>query len=113
MCSESKLSMILRQVSEIYRQVYGDDLVKVILYGSYARGDFEKDSDIDIVALVHGNRQELQDKLKTVWDVSCDLELQYETIVSPTVIPYDEYMKFKDDLPYYKNIALEGVSVVA
>lgn len=64
MCSESKLSMILRQVSEIYRQVYGDDLVKVILYGSYARGDFEKDSDIDIVALVHGNRQELQDKLK-------------------------------------------------
>ena len=42
------------------RQVYGADIVKIILYGSYARGDYQKDSDIDIVAIVQGNREELK-----------------------------------------------------
>ena len=46
---------------------------------------------IDVVAIVRGERQDLQERLKKVWDVSSDLELEYETIVSPTVIPFGEY----------------------
>ena len=65
------------------------------------------------VAIVHGNRQELQEKLKQVWDVSSDLELQYDVIISPTVIPYDEYIQYKEDVPYYRNIEKEGMNVVA
>ena len=100
-------------MAKAYRNVYGKKLVTVLLYGSYARGDCEKDSDIDIVAIVHGGRSELQNKLKEIWDISSDLELEYGTIVSPTVIPYEEFEKYKDDLPYYRNIQKEGVEVVA
>lgn len=57
------------------------------------------------------NREELQAKLKQVWDASADLELEYGTIVSPTVIPYEEFEKYKDDLSYYRNIQSEGVKV--
>jgi predicted nucleotidyltransferase len=85
----------------------------VILYGSYARDDFSEDSDIDIVALVQGDRQTLQEQLKKVWDQTCDLELDYELIISPTVIPYEEFEKYKEDLPYYRNIEREGVKIVA
>ena len=52
-------------------------------------------------------------KLKKVWDISSDLELEYGTIVSPTVIPFEEFEKYKDDLPYYRNIQKEGVKIVA
>ena len=36
-----------------------------------------------------------------------------QNIISPVVIPYDEYMKYKDDVPYYRNISREGVNIVA
>lgn len=113
MCTQSQLDTVVKEISEIYRSVYGEELVRVILYGSYARGDFSEDSDLDIVALVHGDRVKLQEQLKNVWDRTCDLELKYEMVLSPAVIPYEEFEKYREDLPYYRNIANEGVNVVA
>lgn len=83
------------------------------LYGSYARGTNTDMSDIDIVAIVDGNRKELQQDLKIVWDKVADISLEYDTIVSPTVIPYEEFENYKEILPYYKNILEEGVKISA
>ena len=113
MCTQSELDLILKQMLRIYRSVYGSEIVRVVLYGSYARGDYQQDSDIDIAAIVRGERERLQAGLQQVWDQSAELELAYGTIVSPTVIPLDEFEKYKDDLPYYRNIANEGVEIVA
>ncbi len=53
MCTTNELNLILKEISKAYREVYRIfDLVSIILYGSYARGDYQKDSDIDIVAIV-------------------------------------------------------------
>ena len=37
-----------------------------------------RDSDVDVVAIVHGDRKTLQQQLKKVWDSSCELELEYD-----------------------------------
>lgn len=113
MCSKHELDIILQKIAEAYRVVYGDNLVKVMMYGSYARGDYDNYSDVDIAAIVRGERQELQKALKKIWDTSSELELEYETIVSPTVIPFDEYEQYRNDVPYYRNIEKEGVVIVA
>ena len=57
---------ILQAMTQAYQAVYGANVVKIILYGSYARGDYQKDSDIDIVAIVQGDREKLQQGLKSV-----------------------------------------------
>jgi hypothetical protein len=113
MCTKNELNSILQKLTQIYRSVYGENLVQVILYGSYARGDYHTDSDVDVVAIVHGDRKTLQQQLKKVWDFSCELELEYDTILSPTVIPYEEFKQYQTVLPYYRNISQEGVVISA
>lgn len=74
MCSRAKLNEITQRLSIAYKDVYGADLVKVILYGSYARGDNREDSDVDIVGIVKGSREELQEKQKpwrNIWKIPC------------------------------------------
>ena len=44
--------ILLEQYTEILQKIYGNHLRRVILYGSYARGDYTKDSDIDIMILL-------------------------------------------------------------
>ena len=108
MCSEDKIDAISMQMVLIYYDIYGAAVTGVYLYGSYARGDFEKDSDVDIVAIVKGERSALQDRLRTIWDLSAEIGLEYDIVVSPTVIPYDEFEAYKEVLPYYRNIVNEG-----
>lgn len=54
MCEEKDLEIILQHMARSYYLVFGGDVVKILLYGSYARGDYQKDSDIDLAAIVRG-----------------------------------------------------------
>lgn len=38
-----------RDIAEIAREAYGDDLLEVWFYGSRARGDWQADSDLDLL----------------------------------------------------------------
>lgn len=111
--SPESLAAITKAVAAAYRSVFGSAIEKIVLYGSYARKDNTADSDIDLVAIVHGERADLQKQLEKVWDMCDDLELKYSVLISPTVIPYAEYMKYKNTLPYYRNMEKEGVAISA
>ena len=68
-----------------------------------------------MVQLIVGKKGKGKTKqqLKKVWDSSCELELEYDTILSPTVIPYEEFKQYQTVLPYYRNISQEGVVISA
>ena len=102
------LDSICKRIVDTYKKVYGDDIEGIYLYGSYARGDFDEDSDIDIAAIVNGERLDLQKKLHTVWNEANRMDLEYDTLTSTTVIPIEEFKKYRDELPYYRNIYREG-----
>ena len=46
------MKTLLEQYTKILQKIYGKHLKSVILYGSYARGDYREDSDIDIMILL-------------------------------------------------------------
>ena len=111
MCDKTKLNKITSQIVEAYRDIYGPSIKNIVMYGSFARGDFDDESDIDFAAIVVGERQILQKKLEKVWDKASDIGLEYDAVVSPVVIPYEEFITYKEKLPYYRNIDKEGIIV--
>ena len=113
MCDKKTLEKILKEVREAYKKVYGDKLVKVVLYGSYARGDYDNESDIDIAGIVKDNRLETQSKLRIISKTASDLGLKNDIYISLNAIPYDEYKKYMYYVAYYKNIEKEGIEISA
>lgn len=111
MPTASKIDMICEKMIDCYKRVYGDSIREIILYGSYARGDFDDESDIDFVAIVEGERLPLQKKLKKVWAEAAELGTDYDVMVSPTMIPLGEYERYRTILPYYGNIQKEGIKL--
>lgn len=108
----NKLKDILNEYVQGLLGIIGDDLVKVILYGSYARGEQSTDgetSDIDIMILIKSNNiKEIQDK---ILDYSYDLDLKYDILLSPIVENIDTFNSRTKYMPFYKNVMKEGVSL--
>lgn len=112
MCVESELHSIL---SLTYRQLYdmfGKSLRDVLLYGSYARGDQTLDSDIDVMALVDVPKEELSAYRRIVSDFSSEIDLQYDVLLSVKLQDTETFERYRNVLPFYKNVLREGVNVV-
>ena len=99
--SPAQVQETVRQLHDGMTILFPGEVMDVILYGSYARGDYDESSDLDFVALVKGERRNLQRKLDEVWNDTVKMDLEYDIVTSPTVIPVDEFQKYRDELPYY------------
>ena len=51
---------IIMSFARRVRRILGKNLKQVILYGSYARGDYTEDSDIDIMVLTTLTDKEIE-----------------------------------------------------
>ena len=52
---------LIEQYIEAVKKIYGSHVRQIILYGSYARGDFRSDLDVDIMILLDLSDLELND----------------------------------------------------
>lgn len=99
--------MITNELIEGLKNIFKESLVSIILYGSVAKGTDTDESDIDIaIILKDGKRQSLPDKLV---DFTLELDLKYDKVFSVIGIDYDEFLKWENVLPFYKNVKKDGV----
>jgi len=111
--SKDKLQMIIKDVILGIQKIVKNDLGSVILYGSYARGDYDQESDIDIALLLKCTRMEMKVYTEALAELMVDLNLEYDVLVSFCSIPYKEFIEKRNVLPYYRNIEQEGVKLIA
>lgn len=91
-------------------KIYGNHLKEVILYGSFAKGNFDEDnSDIDIMILVDIEEQEINEKGRMLTDLSYDFMEGYELDIKPVAVNRAHFQKWVGVYPFYKNVREEGV----
>lgn len=108
------LPMIQAEVGEfmtLLRDCFGEHLEKVILFGSYARGDYNDKSDIDVMVLVSLPDSEIKQSENRIYDGAFDLELKYGKALSPVIRNQDTFEYWSDTLPFYQNIMTEGIEI--
>jgi predicted nucleotidyltransferase len=101
----------LRELVEGLKELYGDNLSRVILYGSKARGNATKDSDIDILVVVKEYKR-WGDEFKKISDLVFSIEekYDYDLLISFVIKTKEEYMHEKS--PLLLNIRKEGICIV-
>lgn len=104
---------ILKKYVEDVRKLYGDHLKTVILYGSYARGDFRPDSDIDMMILVGLNEQEIKLEDRRLSTMTFEYDFDYDLNIMPIVKNIDHFNKWLRAYPFYYNVKKEGVELYA
>ena len=100
---------LIEQYVEAVKKIYGSHIRQIILYGSYARGDFRPDSDVDIMILLDMSDLELkayaQQLSYMTYDFNMDNDLDIKTIAKNE----EHFNKWVVNYPFYANVRREGV----
>ena len=109
----SKINEVINEFIDEVNKILGSRVKKIILYGSYARGDFNKNSDIDIMILTDLTDDEIVEYRDKVSNIAFDIEFDnnFDVILSPLVKNIDKFNYWLEALPFYMNVQKEGVVI--
>jgi predicted nucleotidyltransferase len=111
--ADLKLNQITNEVSQGVQSILGDKLRKIILYGSYARGDYNSESDVDIMVLADIVDDEMSAFQKALNKISSNVSLEYDITVSILLRDMYVFNTRTGFVPFYRNVLTEGVEVYA
>lgn len=108
------ISNIVYMFSVQARRLLGAKLSKIILYGSYARGDFRDNSDVDVMILVKDmTEDEIRVAEEALCDIAFDIELERGIHISAILKDENQFESWENTLPFYINVRREGVEIGA
>lgn len=105
------IETLLKRYIEALTQIYGTHLKSVILYGSYARGDYTKDSDIDIMILLDLTDMEIKKYRHELSGLTYDFNMDHDIDIKPIAKNEEHFQKWVNVYPFYSNVEKEGVKL--
>lgn len=100
---------ILQNFTKDVLDTLGKSVKKIILYGSYARGDFQINSDIDIMILTTLEEDEIRKIENKMYDLAFDYQMSDQVMISVNIVNEKHFNHWLGVLPYYDNVVKEGI----
>ena len=110
---DGKLVPLLEELKSELQKLYGDNLKNIILYGSYARGDYDSESDIDVMVLVDLDDIGQREYRDVLAEKVTDISIKYDVLISVIDNNYEDFNIRASYVPFYKNVIREGIKVYA
>lgn len=104
----SNVKPVIEAVKKRLSRMYRGRFEGIVLYGSYARGDYAPGSDIDLIVLLKRMTNAVEEMEKISKEVH-KIDFKYNTLVS--VIPFDVDVYQAAKLPILLNARKEGILV--
>jgi predicted nucleotidyltransferase len=103
-----QLTAILKEFRQRLEQIYGGRLLRVILYGSHARGEASQDSDIDVLLVLKGDVRPYEESTRTEF-AAAEVALQFDVVISCFFVSEKRYLN--PDIPLLRKVQQEGIAV--
>lgn len=104
----AEIMPIISSIKKILDELYGERLVKMILYGSFARDEATDDSDIDIAVVLKGCVDQFQE-IRRINELTYPLVMETGELIS--FYPISETELADTQWPLHYHIQMEGIKV--
>jgi uncharacterized protein len=104
-----KVKQIAKEFKAKLKVLYGDDLSDLILFGSYARGDFNNDSDIDFAVVLKSDNTNTPNEISKLSVITSDFLIKFSELVSVFPISSNKYKN--SNLPIYQENRKDGIKI--
>ena len=111
MLDNPRLTTIATCIAGKAKEVLRDKLHAVVLYGSYARGDYDAESDVDIMVLADIPRECLAAYKNDFIALSSALGLEYDVVITITLKDTETFYRYLEAVPFYKTVQREGIRI--
>ena len=111
MMSRQKLQTISDKVVFCAQKIFADKMDKVLLYGSYARGDYTDDSDIDIMIILDCPKEEVAAYRRKTSQMASRIGLEYDVLISIILRDKETFDSRKEELLFYQNVVKDGIKL--
>ena len=103
---------IILDFSRQVKRILGDKLSKVILYCSYARGDYRENSDVDIMVLTTLTDDGIKKIETSIFNLAFDFLMEYGIDISVIIKNEEHFVHWLGALPFYDNVEKEGIVLI-
>ena len=102
-----KFPEVLARFAGAVREQFGEAVLDIRLFGSYARSDAHEGSDVDVAVVLEEAGWEAR---RDVVDLASDLGLAHDLTLSPTVFDRETWERWRaQDRPLARDIERDGI----
>jgi uncharacterized protein len=102
----ANVKKLLAELKQGLVDLYGEHLKAMVLFGSYARGDYDESSDVDVMIVLDTYKSYWEELVRSA-QLASELSLEYGVTISRTIMTEEQWQRA--DTPLLKNVREEGV----